>query len=66
MEAEYYDFTEVEPDFSIHYNIKYSMGDELRKTTRYQVPLFDWCFYRLFLLFLHQLARVRCETDIVA
>ena len=36
---EHYGFTE-EPDFIINYDIKYRMGDELRKTTRHQVPLF--------------------------
>ena len=36
---EHYGFME-EPDFVINYDIKYRMGDELRKTTRHQVPLF--------------------------
>ena len=37
--AEHYDFME-EPDFIINYDIKYRMGNELKKTTRHQVPLF--------------------------
>ena len=40
VSAEHYDFTEEEPDFIINYDIMYRMGDELRKTTRHQVPLF--------------------------
>ena len=38
--AEHYDITEEEPDFIINYDIKYRVGDELRKETRHQVPLF--------------------------
>ena len=38
--AEYYGFTEEEPDLVINYDIRYRMGDELRKTARHQVPLF--------------------------
>ncbi len=38
--TEHYDFMEEEPDFIINYDIKYRMGDELKKTTRHQVPLF--------------------------
>ena len=38
--AEHYGFTEEEPDLVINYDIKYRMGDELRKTARRQVPLF--------------------------
>ena len=38
--AEHYGFTEEEPDFIINDDIKYRMGDELRKTTRSQIPLF--------------------------
>ena len=38
MLSEHYGFTEEEPDLVINYDIKYRMGDELRKTARRQVP----------------------------
>lgn len=37
--VEYYGFME-EPDFIINDDIKYRMGDELRKTIRSQTPYF--------------------------
>ena len=40
VSAEHYDFTEVEPDFIINYDIKYRMGDELKKTTRHHPRIF--------------------------
>ena len=38
--AEHYGFTEEEPGFTINFDIKYRMGDKLRKTIRHEVPLF--------------------------
>ena len=38
--AEHYGFTEEEPGFIINFDIKYRMGDKLRKPIRQQVPLF--------------------------
>ena len=40
MGVEHYDLTAEELDFTINYDIKYRMGDELRKTTSHQIPLF--------------------------
>ena len=37
---EHYGFTEEEPDLIINCDIKHRMGDEPRKMTRHQVPLF--------------------------